>query len=162
MGTQRADLLIRNYEANTWLIHRHLDDLSNEESFLIPAFEVISINWILGHLINSRNVALEALGRPAIWPDETAVIYRGEPDDVVTLDDGRELQALLSDLDETGQRLSEALSAVDHTAFERVEETPRGEMSLWQRIAGLNWHETYHVGQIGLLRSLVLAQRPAE
>ncbi|NIQ10155.1 MAG: hypothetical protein GWN61_15565, partial [candidate division Zixibacteria bacterium] len=37
--------------------------------------------------------------------------------------------------------------------------TDRGEKPVGQHLSGLAWHETFHTGQLDLLRSLALNQK---
>jgi len=67
----------------------------------------------------------------------------------------------MADLDEAQADIEAALANVSSNYLEEVVETRFGERPRWQHISGLGWHETYHVGQLELLRQLALARRPA-
>ena len=66
MPTSKAQQLIDDYAGNTWLIERHVEGLSHEESVLQPPFPANCLNWVLGHIISRRNSALELLGVESI------------------------------------------------------------------------------------------------
>jgi hypothetical protein len=59
MTLARAQAIIDDYAANAWLIHRHVDGVSDQASLLQLPFEANCMNWILGHMVWRRNSALE-------------------------------------------------------------------------------------------------------
>jgi len=155
-----AKALVDGYRENSWLILRHADSLSDEEALLQPAFEAITFNWVLGHIVEHRDRALVALAQPPLWPEAVAALYAIEPGGVAGAAARHSVKQLLVDLEEVERRLTAALeAATEPWLAERVpthfgNDQPRGDY-----VSGLHWHETYHVGQLGLLRSLALAQR---
>ncbi len=64
----------------------------------------------------------------------------------------RSLDALLADLDATAQRIATALATMSEADLARLVKTDRGVKSVAHHVAGLHWHETYHTGQLELLR----------
>ena len=49
------------------VIHRQLDGLTNEDSLLQPSFRGNCLNWILGHIVFSREPVLAFLGETVPW-----------------------------------------------------------------------------------------------
>lgn len=161
MTAPRAQEIIDGYETNNRLIHRAADDISHEESLLQPPFPANCLNWVLGHLLFSRVEALEALGRPGYWPDEVAAAYRrGSPPLGGADPRARPLEVLLSDTDDTFARLRAALETADEATLNRLVPGFSEQVPVWQRVAGLHWHESYHLGQLDLLRSMIVSRRP--
>ncbi len=147
-------LFMELYRNNERSIHRHVEGLSNEESYLQPQFEAISLNWTLGHIVQYRAMALQVMGEPFAWEMGEGSAYRRDPAGIAEPGDGRALADLLADLDETGRLLEKALLGASATMLSEVVATHLGDKSRYDYVSRLAWHETYHVGQLGLLRSL--------
>lgn len=150
---ERLGTLIEGYRTNTWLIRRHAEGLTDEGCLRQPAFEVITFNWVLGHIVGHRDHALVALGAAPVWADPPAV-YGEDPAVLTALDVGRTLAELLADLDMAEGRLADAMESVSEPLLTEIVDSPFGKVTRLERVAGLQWHETYHVGQLGLLKSV--------
>ena len=159
MPTSKAQQLIDDYAGNTWLIERHVEGLSHEESVLQPPFPANCLNWVLGHIISRRNSALQLLSAVPIWPEEVTNRYRSGSDPIKNAGEARELPALLQDLAQTQARIAQALEEAPPEKLNEVVETDRGTKPVWGHLAGLHWHETYPTGQLDILRAMALAQR---
>lgn len=138
MTTAKAQALIQDYEANTWLIHRHSEGLTHEESLLQPPFAANCFNWVLGHIIWRRNSALAALGQVTIWPEDVASRYRSGSEPIREPDGVRKLPRLLEDLDDTQQRIGGALEQVSEEALAEIVETDRGRKAVGEYLRGLH------------------------
>lgn len=71
----------------------------------------------------------------------------------------RRLEDLTEDLAESQRRIAEALDGVPEAALERNAETDRGVKPVWQHLQGLHWHETFHIGQLEVLKDYALSRR---
>jgi hypothetical protein len=159
MTLENAQAIIDSYAANTWLIQRHTEGLTHEESVLQPPFPANCLNWVLGHILHRRNSALELLGLAPLWTDEIGARYRSGSDPITDARAAREFSQLLHDLEETQRQLTAALESATGEVLERVAETDRGTKRVEEHLSGLTWHETYHVGQLDLLRAMILHSR---
>ena len=159
MNVDQRETIQQDYETNTWLIKRLIADLSHEESVLQLPFPGNCVNWILGHILVSRHNTLQLLGAQPIWDQETLARYGSGSDPIRDVADGRRMEDLLQDVDETQHRIEAALRACRQADLERIAETDRGSRPVWQHVEGLHWHETYHMGQFQILRNYALSQR---
>jgi len=159
MATERGELIRQDYESNAWLVRRTLDGVTHEESLWQLPFKANCVNWVLGHILVGRHVALERLGRAGLWDEAAVARYRGGSAPIMDGEDALSLEVLLADVERSQGLLEEALNACSATDLERVVETNRGEQPLWQVVAGLRWHESYHIGQLGTLRLYINARR---
>jgi hypothetical protein len=160
MTHPRAQALIEDYGTTTWLIHHLTDDLTQTESLLQPPFEANCLNWVVGHIVNGRNSALKVLGQSPVWDEAAVARYKTGSDPIRGPGCGeRSLDALLADLDAAAQRIAAALATMSEADLARLVKTDRGVKSVAHHVAGLHWHETYHTGQLELLRALALSQR---
>jgi uncharacterized damage-inducible protein DinB len=99
------------------------------------------------------------LGQDPIWPEEVTTKYRSGSEPIQEPDEARELATLLEELTEAQRRIGDALQQVSAEALAAVVETDRGQRAVGEYLAGLHWHETYHVGQLDLLRAMALSRR---
>lgn len=146
-----ADLLGYLFEFNHGAARLNCADLTHEESLLLPRPGGSCANWVLGHIVAFRSTILPLLGDSPYWAREDCAPYaRGSE----RLDPARArpFDGLLHDLDATQERIRAGIARLTDAA---LAETPPGEKrTLAQRLFFLQFHEAYHVGQLGLLRRL--------
>ncbi len=158
----RSKEIVQSYAANTWLIGLLTEGLSHGESLLQPPFPTNCDNWILGHVLVSRNESLQLCGGD-MWDDELIERYKSESKPIREGDEHiRHLDELLKDIEISQDLLANRLNATSENELNLIVETFRGEKPLWQHIHSLHWHETYHLGQLELLRSFILSLRENE
>ena len=150
--------LVRLYEFSYSLLNRNLDGVTNEESLIIPHPAGNCINWVLGHVVTARNTVLTLAGGNGIVNDEAATHYRRgsaalRPDDKVP-----DISMLRGWLADSQQRLIPALAALPDEKLRLAVPEPLRRPPLTgtvgDALARLAAHESYHNGQIGLLRRL--------
>lgn len=130
----------------------NLEGISDEESRRRPPNGGNSINWVVGHIVSYRQLTLELLGEEPVWPKERTEAYgRGSSGDVPG-DQVLPLARLMEDLQATTAAIGKRLEALPDDALETPGPNPK--QTLGQRLAFLSFHESYHAGQIGLLRRL--------
>ncbi len=110
--------------------------------------------WIVGHLATYRRRALALLGAPLEPLDWEAAFVRGKgaADLPADLDLG-EVVAAFHRAHEAMAEHWDGLQAV-HLARSAGRRLPDGSEDVGGAIRFLAWHETYHLGQLGLLRRL--------
>ncbi|MGD8735241.1 MAG: DinB family protein [Anaerolineae bacterium] len=146
--------LAQSFAVNVQIINLQADGLSHTDSLIQPPFRGNCFNWVLGHILVGRNSALKVLGAAPVWAKDREAKYQTGSDPIDQGSGALALEALLADLDESQARLTTALE--EATAERLAEAIPfRGnERSRGEALAGLHWHETYHLGQLELLRQL--------
>jgi hypothetical protein len=155
----RSEELIEAYATNTWLIGVLTESLSHDESLLQPPFPTNCVNWILGHILVSRNETIQ-LCDGQMWDARLIDRYKSDSKPVQDGDDDIDhMENLLNDLETSQEIISKLLADIDGEELNQVVKTTRGEKPRWQHIRGLHWHETYHMGQLELLRSYILSVR---
>ncbi|MGA9531295.1 MAG: DinB family protein [Anaerolineales bacterium] len=158
MAVLRAEGLIDDYKGNTWLIHRLVDGVTDAESVLQLPFEANCLNWVVGHIISRRNSSLACLGQPLIWSDEVIGKYKTGSRPIHSEADARPLSKLLADVDQAQSALEEALAAASESDLDEIVENDRGTKAAYEQIQGFHWHETYHIGQLEILRAFIDSQ----
>lgn len=144
--------LIKSFETNSWLAKKLAEGLSNEDSLALPNFKTNNFNWVLGHILVSRNRVLEHLDKPKLLSTENEALY-DTGSELVTEKNAVPLEQLLKLLDITQAEISLALRQVDDNLLEALYDEERGQ-TRFDRIEGLHWHETYHLGQLEILRQV--------
>ncbi len=141
-------LITRNYTFTHRITNSTLDGISHEDSLVHPPNGGNCINWLVGHMLLSRDDVFERLGIERVWTDSeaTAVYDRGS---ALLTDSGKavELHVLLDLFNQTQPRLLEAM--------ENLNKMPSEDGKMEEAVAFYNFHEAYHLGQIAILRRIL-------
>jgi hypothetical protein len=159
MTYPNAKSLSQSYGSTHWLINKLVDGLSNDDSLVQPPFEANCLNWVLGHILAGRNEALAYLQAKPIWGDTELARYKTGSPPITEADQALPLERLLGDFEESQKRIVAALEEASPEDLAKVVETRFGERPVGQHINGLHWHETFHTGQLELLRALAESAR---
>ena len=154
-----AEKIFQDYKFTNFLIHQFVDGVSDAESVLQPPFKANCMNWIVGHIISRRNSSLLCLGRPVVWPEAVLAQYRTGSEPIRSQDKARPFSQLVNDLDETLKRLEIGLADSSMNDLNLEFENDRGRKKVIDHLKGFHWHETFHLGQLELLRSFIEAER---
>ncbi|MFN2189367.1 MAG: DinB family protein [Candidatus Promineifilaceae bacterium] len=154
MNLPDAESLTQSYAANHWLIGVLIKGLSNEDSLVQPPYEGNCLNWVMGHIIAGRHTAMKLIGAESVWGQQELALYKTGSEPVVRGEQAVPLENLISDLNQTQERIAEALAGMGEAELLQEGETDRGVKPIAEHLSGLHWHETYHVGQLELLRDL--------
>lgn len=143
--------LIQSYQTNTWLIGKQAAGLSHDDSVIQLPFRSNCFNWVLGHMLVSRDRVLRLLAQEAVLTDEQTVLYESESAPIVDASRAAPFEKLLSAVSESQARIESGLqNATDDKLSAPVSE--ENGQTVADRISGLHWHETYHLGQLEILR----------
>lgn len=154
-----AEHISSTFSSNHWLINRLIDGLNHEDSVIQPPFEANCMNWVVGHIIRGRNTALTLLEAEPIFSDDLVERFKTGSDPITNEDNAISFEKLVNDLNTSQDRLAAALDEITPEALAELKTTDRGEKPVGAHLSGLAWHETYHTGQLELLRSLALNQK---
>jgi uncharacterized damage-inducible protein DinB len=121
----------------------NLEGITHEDSLVSPPGGGNSINWVLGHMIVSRDDIREIVGLKRLSDGKMPEIYeRGskqlEPESALPIEE------LRSKYNGGQKEFEDAISATDFT--DRPEKL--------KELTFLAFHEAYHSGQTGLLRRI--------
>lgn len=152
-----ASTLIKMAQSNYGIIQRQVKDLTHEHSLLQLPFRGNCLNWVVGHITQSRNKMLRLVDEASVWTPEQNARYDTNSTPITPDDEALRFERILADLAVAHQRLIdrlETLSPEDLTlpAKPVIEGFP--PMTTGQFLHSLLWHETYHVGQTEILRQL--------
>jgi uncharacterized damage-inducible protein DinB len=143
-------LLAKQFETNHLTVNRNLDGISHEDSVLQPAPGGNCINWVVGHMLITRNSIHRLLGLTPAWEDEKVNRYQRGSAPITDAGAAVSLETLLERWRSSHQDVVDALmSASDEMLSEMA-----GEEAVAIQLAFLAFHESYHAGQLGVLRRL--------
>ena len=149
-----AETMIKSFALTSRVIHMQTEGLTNADSLIQPPFRGNCLNWVLGHILAGRNQVLELLGKPQFWGEAEAARYRSGSDPVTAEDQALSLERLLADLDRSQEQIAAALESCSPALLAEPVGESEADQSRGQAVAFLHWHETYHTGQLELLRQL--------
>ena len=140
---------MHNYEtlivlkSSHMVLNRNLKYISHEESIISPAQGGNSLNWVVGHILVSRDDIRELIGLDRLCGDDMKMYDRDtEP---VSPDKLMDLGRLLEMYNDGQNILEEKLKSTDL----------REENEKYRMVTFLAFHESYHVGQTGILRRII-------
>ena len=148
-----ARILASQFKYNHMVLKSNLEGVSHDESLIQPKPYGNCINWILGHIVAGRNAVLTLIGEEAIWTAEESKTYDRGSDPLEDSSKAQKIESILAALDTTQKQLSEKLVHMRDEDLTAIREPEKG--SIADQLAGLSFHESYHSGQIGLLRQLI-------
>jgi len=145
--------LSRRFTFNEALLDRITADFEDGDWLARPG-EGNHAQWLLGHLAATRRWALREMGQTSEhepWEQHFGMGARPTPlsDDIAP--------AMLREVFvKTGQVLAQHLATLDDAAVAApFRKFPDGSNTLSGGLHFLHFHESYHLGQIGLIRRLV-------
>lgn len=152
--TLQSDL-VEDFGRNTRLLARHLDGLSHADALIRPNGTGNCANYILGHLLLCRVEMLALLGQTGAVTGAMLMRYATGADpvgpdstDICTLE---QLAAWWEPLDR--QFLGAIEAASDESLHAPIQAGAR-EIPLHRRLHSYYFHETFHLGQLEILRHL--------
>ncbi len=149
--------LISMFEINHSALHANIDDVTAEESLIRPDKGGNSLNWVVGHIVLSRDVVLETLGLSKILTQEESFPYRRGADPHKT-PSATSFIRLVEAFDDSQNQVIGKLNQLSPEDLLSTETSPEGQEakpSLADYLRFLHFHETYHVGQTGILRRII-------
>lgn len=152
MGTE---LLITQVKFNAYTLKVNADGITHDESLQAPAGGGNCFNWVAGHVVSARNTILKLLGHEPVWSTERAEPYRRGSEPLATAD-ALPLEDIFADCGAAQKTIVAALEALGDDALAAPSPAPvfSDDETLGASLAGLVFHESYHMGQLGLLRRM--------
>jgi len=146
-----AKMLSHIFNYNYRSLKMNTDDISHEESLISPDQGGNCINWVVGHILSSRIGILQKLGESNIPNANKYLQYSRGSETVIDSSNAILIKQLLKDLQESQEKLENALSNLSEVDLEK----PIEKKTLGETLEFLQFHETYHIGQLGILRRIV-------
>jgi uncharacterized damage-inducible protein DinB len=143
-----GQLLLKQLDIIRRTVDLNVEGISNEESVVQPAAGGNCINWVVGHILATRNSIHRLLDLPPAWDDEATARYGRGAAPVTDASEAVPMETMTSLLGASQEAVARALDAMSDEQLARV----AGDQPLGVQLAFLSFHESYHAGQLGLLR----------
>ena len=142
--------LSRMYRINHGALHQNVEGLSHEDSLARPETGNC-LNWVMAHIVSSRNSIHKAMGIDPIWPEDVAKRYGRGSAPVMSASEARPFHEIVRDLDRSQERI---LARFGEMSEADLEQPGMMRMNVGETLSFLQFHEAYHIGQTGLLRRI--------
>jgi len=156
MSVVSAEVLLFLFDFDHRALTLNREGVTHAESLIVATPGSNCMNWMLGHILDSRRSVLELLDAEPVWSEADAAPYdTGEsawPDPNTA--GARPWDALVADFETSQERIREALARVTPERLAGLHK-PGAKRPRGMHLHFLQFHEAYHVGQIGLLRRVV-------
>ena len=152
--TDTTEALNLLFGVNYQVLQKNLDGVTHEESLLQPGGGGNCLNWVLGHIIATRDNAIQLLNQVPIWSKETAGIYKRGSEPIRDGSHALPLEKLVSDLERSQERLVAGLAKVSEPELRAPAPDKSAAETVGETLFVLQFHEAYHAGQTGLLRRM--------
>ena len=147
----RPHFICEQYVESYTSVKQQVQGISHSASVQQPPFEGNSINWILGHLVVSRCNFLMLLDMPSIWSMAQCRRFMPGSPPITGEADSVPLTSLLADYERTQEQLLECLARLTAADLEEI----KGDQTLAETMVFYQAHESYHAGQLELLRQVL-------
>lgn len=150
--------LIIQMQYNGWILEANSNGVTHIESIsgLEPGGN--SYNWIVGHILATRNVILKLLGKAPVWSDDLEKRYTRGSTNVTSIDEAYPLDRMLGDLKSSTELILDGMRTATPDALAvKAPFSPRNnpDETVGSLLAMLVFHESYHAGQTGIVRRLL-------
>lgn len=151
-----AKTIAHQFGLTSFVLERNIAELSNEDSLVSPQKAGNCLNWVVGHITRSRNMALSVLGQKPLYPMEDFRAYSGEErftrEAALPFD---EVKRRFKALQEPLMKTVNGMSADAMATPAPFSPTGNPDETIGSLLAAFAFHEAYHVGQTGILRRVV-------
>lgn len=154
---------VKEWMATLSLNHRVIEmqtkGLTHADTLIALPFRGNRMNWTLGHLAEHRDWMLRAVDCTTLMPANQVLIYRSGSDELTNDANAVQMDTLMTYLEQARDHLLNTLETATDDFLNEIPTTgilldSHRDRSRFQRLQGLLWHETYHIGQLELLRQL--------
>jgi len=131
----------------------NLEGLTPEQSLAQPSPGGNCANWILGHLTDVQNGAMQLLGEKPVW--ESDQLKRASYDPITGPGGAIDWNTLRSHFLGSRERCLAAVSRLSDEALAETVPNPFGGTSTRAELLNLlAFHQTYHAGQLAISRRI--------
>ena len=149
----RVEPLLTQLGYNANALRANVDGVSHEESLLQPQPGGNCLNWVVGHVVATRNQILRLLGKEPIWREERAARYARGGDPIAGPEEGVvAFEEILADFSRAQEAIVAGMNEISSDELEVLVPWFGKQQPKATALAGLVFHESYHMGQTGVLR----------
>jgi hypothetical protein len=154
------DGLITAFTRNAGYFHTHLDGLTHADALVQPPVPGNCILWITGHILHYHNNILRALLQPPALDVMLAARFAKGSQPVLADEPGlARLETLTAAYDDSQSIIFAGLRALTYEQAREVITQGDFTMPRAELVMSYMRHESYHLGQLELLREIALHTR---
>lgn len=136
--------LISIIKYNHFAVNKNLENIDQQYSLREPESGGNSINWVLGHIVLNRDGVLKLLGCKKMCDKKMEKIYM-KTSHIRENKESIRISRILKMFNDSQEEITKSLSELD----------PEENKDTVLNIAGYAFHESYHAGQLGILRRII-------
>ncbi len=152
-----ARFLTIQFRYTSHVFKANLEGLSDADALRRPEPAGNCINWVAGHVLSSRAGIVQLVGgKPPFAPADYKRYKRASPP-LAAAEETIPLARMLADFAATKEPLTAGLSALTDAQLAAPAPFSPGnnpDETVGTLLVGLAFHESYHTGQLGVLRRL--------
>ncbi|HEU4724373.1 MAG TPA: DinB family protein [Candidatus Eisenbacteria bacterium] len=150
-----SSTLTKLFEINVHTMRVNTEGITDDEALIQPEPGGNCMNWVIGHILSSREGMLRLLGEPTVLSPEIAERYKRGSAPITKASaakgDGLPFSKLMEALTTSQERLLRGISKADDAKWS--ENVPNFGTAR-EAVHFLHFHEAYHAGQIAILRRM--------
>jgi uncharacterized damage-inducible protein DinB len=153
-----AQTLAVQFDYTAWVFNKTLADVTHAESLARPSAAGNCLNWVAGHIAATRMGILELLGREAGWDGRWRERYKRGSEPVSGGHDAADFADIVAAFNAAQEPIRAALPGLTPERLDEPAPYSPGndpDETVGSLLAGLAFHESYHCGQLGVLRRLL-------
>ena len=153
----KAAGLANLFRISHYAVTVNLEGFTHEESLKPAPGGGNCVNWVLGHIVASRNGVLRMLNEEPALHGAVAERYKRGSLPIGHERDAAHLEILVRALEDSQRRILGALARatdLDMATPAAEPAIPTGDPSVGGQLSFLHFHESYHSGQLGILRRI--------
>ena len=140
---------------NLGALKMNLAGVTHEESLVQPQPGGNCLNWVVGHILANRKGILALLGRDPVWNDQDAEPYQRGSEPLTDPAKAQNLDEMVALLEASQESILAGLSEISEECLQAASLDEKLGDTVETMLAGLVFHEAYHVGETGILRRLL-------
>ncbi len=148
------DALRMLFGINYQVLQKNLEGVTQEDSLLQPFGGGNCLNWVLGHIVATRDGALQLLRQEPVWSKDQAANYRRGSAPIRDGAQALPLEKIVADLGQSQERLLAGLGQVTESELSAPGPDRSVAETVGETLFVLHMHDAYHAGQTGLLRRM--------
>jgi uncharacterized damage-inducible protein DinB len=145
--------LLHSLGTTNFVVNRNLEGINQRDSLVHPQPEGQTFNWILGHMVKTRNEILELMGRKSLYPKNKFEMYTPKGFSEAKALDIEELKGAFNALQIELEHGIKSLSPAKLN--EPASLRPDRSDTVGSILNTIMWHEAYHAGQLGTMRRVI-------
>jgi uncharacterized damage-inducible protein DinB len=147
--------LLHSLGLTNFVVNKNLGGITHRESLVHPQAEGQTFNWVLGHMVRTRNEILELIGKKSLYPKSKFEVYSPKG---FTAEKAVNVEELKNSFNALQIELEEGVRSLSaEKLHEPASLRPGGDSNdtVGSVLATVFWHEAYHAGQLGIIRRVV-------